>query len=291
MITLQNDSLKVTISPIGGELQSIYDKKDGTEYMWQADPAYWKGKAPNLFPYIGRLTEGKYTYQGNQYHLERHGFVRHAELSVEIQTDDMAVFSMADSETTRKQYPFAFRYLLQYRLTGRMLQIIGSVENRDSKKMYFGMGGHPGFQVPIEKNLKFEDYYLEFSEKCSPKQVLFTENCLVAKERKPYALEDEKRIPLAHDLFDQDAVILQDAARAVTLKSDHGKHQITVQYPDMKYIGFWHAPETDAPYVCIEPWSSLPSRDGIVEDLEKQSDLIGLESGKTYENRWSISCL
>lgn len=291
MITLQNDSLKVEISQIGGELQSIYDKKDATEYLWQADPAYWKGKAPNLFPYIARCTEGKYTYQGNTYHLERHGFIRHAELSVEIHTDEMAVFSMADSEDTRKVYPFSFRYLLQYRLIGRMLQITCTVENRGAKKMYFGVGGHPGFQVPIEKNIPFEDYYLEFSENCTPKQVLFTENCLVSEKRRDFELENNRRIPLRHELFDDDAVVLQDAARAVTLKSDKGKHQIVVQYPDMRYIGFWHMPHTDAPYVCIEPWTSLPSRDGIIEDLETQPDLVGLESGKTYENRWSVSCL
>ena len=29
--------------------------------------------------------------------------------------------------------------------------------------MYFGLGGHPGFNVPLEAGLSFEDYCLEFS--------------------------------------------------------------------------------------------------------------------------------
>jgi galactose mutarotase-like enzyme len=222
--------------------------------------------------------------------MKRHGFLRNTELSVEIHTEEMAVFSMADSEITRSQYPFSFRLLLQYRLTGRMLQIIYSVENRDEKAMYFGVGGHPGFCVPLEKGLKFEDYYLEFSEQCEPQQILFSDACLVLDKTVPYLLENNKKIALRHELFDSDALILKNATHSVTLKSDKSKHMITVQYPDMQYIGFWHKPHSDAGYVCIEPWSSLPAREEGITDLEKQQDLVRLESGKLYENRWSISC-
>ena len=31
--------------------------------------------------------------------------------------------------------------------------------------MYFGIGGHPAFNVPLESSLTFEDYYLSFSPK------------------------------------------------------------------------------------------------------------------------------
>ncbi len=289
LIYLENESLKISISTRGGELQSVYNKKDGTEYLWQADPTYWGSKAPNLFPYIGRLTEGEYLYQGKRYPMEKHGFVRPRELTVEIHTDEMAVLSIGDTEELRQMYPFTFRYLLQYRLNGRMLQIITTVENRDTKTMYFAVGGHPGFNVPLDKDVPFEDYYLEFSEECDPKQVLFSTDCFVTGEEKDYPLEDRKKLYLRHDLFDPDALVLKDVAKSVTLKTAPGKHQITVQYPDMKYIGFWHKPNSDAPYLCIEPWSSLCSQQDVVTDLEKQPDLISLEAGKNYENRWSIS--
>ena len=48
-------------------------------------------------------------------------------------------------------------------------------------------------------------------------------------------------------------------------------------------------PHTDAPYVCIEPWSSLPSRQDVVEELSGKSDLIHLAPGAEYENTWSIA--
>ena len=52
----------------------------------------------------------------------------------------------------------------------------------------------------------------------------------------------------------------------------------------MRYIAFWHTPETEAPFVCIEPWLSLPSRQDVVEDLEKQPDIRILAPGEAYEN-------
>ena len=57
----------------------------------------------------------------------------------------------------------------------------------------------------------------------------------------------------------------------------------------MPYLGMWHVPNTDAPYLCIEPWSSLPARQNVVEDFACKSDLIQLGPGKTYINTWSIT--
>ena len=55
-------------------------------------------------------------------------------------------------------------------------------------------------------------------------------------------------------------------------------------------LGFWHMPKTDAPYVCLEPWSSLPSRQDVVEDLETQPDLISLPAGEVWTTTWSLRC-
>jgi galactose mutarotase-like enzyme len=47
-------------------------------------------------------------------------------------------------------------------------------------------------------------------------------------------------------------------------------------------------PGTDAPYICLEPWSSLPAHQDVIEDLQTQEDLISLEAGKTYRTTWSL---
>ena len=74
--TLKNDLLTITISDLGGELQSV--KGNGCEYLWQGDPSYWTGRAPLLFPICGRFFDGRYTYAGKTYEMGTHGFLRHS---------------------------------------------------------------------------------------------------------------------------------------------------------------------------------------------------------------------
>ena len=156
--------------------------------------------------------------------------------------------------------------------------------------MPFGLGGHPGFNVPLAPGLRFEDYRLEFAGPCEPRQVLLSPKYYISGEEAPYALENNA-IPLRHGLFDHDAVILRGTPGAVTLKTDKDAHGVELSYPDMNYIAFWHTPETEAPFVCIEPWLSLPSRQDVVEDLERQPDIRVLAPGEVYENRLSIRLL
>lgn len=74
LYTIFNDFIEVTISDVGAELQSIRSKSDGTEYLWQGNPEFWAGRAYNLFPICGRLTEGRYTFEGKTYEMNLHGF-------------------------------------------------------------------------------------------------------------------------------------------------------------------------------------------------------------------------
>ena len=48
-------------------------------------------------------------------------------------------------------------------------------------------------------------------------------------------------------------------------------------------------PKTQAPYLCIEPWTGIPARQDVVEDLGCKSDLIPLLPGECYVNRWEIT--
>jgi galactose mutarotase-like enzyme len=78
-------------------------------------------------------------------------------------------------------------------------------------------------------------------------------------------------------------------ANSVSLRSDKGSRSVTLSYPDLPYLGLWHAPKSDAPYLCIEPWTSLPSRQDIVEDFAFKSDMIRLKQNSSYHSCWSIT--
>ncbi len=288
LYTIQNSQMRVTIDSLGAQLMSI-TAADGTEYLWGGDEAYWRNRAPNLFPYVGRLTEGRCTYGGKSYEMTRHGFANRTQFSALESGADHITLHMEDSGETRAVYPFAFAFDLVYALSGNTLSVTYRVTNRDGKEMYFGLGAHPGFRVPLEPGKAFTDYRLTFAQPCQPWQVLMSDDYLINGQEAPYPLEGGRSMPLRHDLFDHDAIILKNMDRTVTLSAGEGSRGVTVSYPRMRYLGVWHKPESDAPYVCLEPWLSLPSRHGVVEDLSQQNDLMALCPGETYENRWTVT--
>lgn len=285
--TIKNEHLCLTVSTKGGEMLSI-QTIDGTEYLWQGDYNTWTDHAPNLFPYIGRLNNKTYIYQGKNYSLDIHGFLPYTEMELLRQTPNQLTFRLTDTESLRSIYPFQFELLIHYQIEKNIIRITYEIHNQNEKPMYFGLGGHPGFNVPLEKDLHFEDYVLEFSNSCNPYQVTFSEKCFVTGESAPYSLEDGTTLPLSHDMFDEDAIVLHNTAKEISLKSKKGTKSVKVSFPEMKYIGFWHWPKTAVNYVCIEPWSSLPAREDVIEDLETQKNLICLEAGKIYTNTWEI---
>ena len=284
---IRNEHLEVRIDAKGAQMTSIKDQ-NGNEYLWQGNPMYWEEQAPNLFPYIARMTEGKYILDGKTYEMDIHGFAKDTVFEVNQISESEIIFSITDTEKTYKQYPYKFTFDVIYRVLGTNLQVLYRVKNLDEKEMYFGVGAHPGFNVPFEENTEFEDYYLEFETGVDVQRVEFSDDCFVLGQN-PYELAEKKYIHLRHDLFDEDAIVLHGMSNKVTLTSAKTKKAIQVSYPRMDYLGFWHWPKTDAPYVCIEPWSSLPSRKGIVEDLATQPGLMKLKPMEEHVNPVIIS--
>lgn len=287
MHKIKSDQLDIVINPLGAELWSI-KAKDGIEYLWQGDDSIWGDRAPHIFPFVARLTNDCYTLHGNTYNMDIHGFVKDTQLEAKNQTENSIIFSLKQNHTLKKQYPYDFLYQIKYKVQANILQITYSVENKSNETMFFGLGGHPGFFVPFAPNTEFEDYYLEFDQNCTPQRIGFTDDCFLNGNKTTYKLMDDNKIFLKHELFSNDAIILENTSKSLSIKSKKTHKHITVSFPSFPYLGIWHMPNTEAPYVCIEPWSSLPSRKDIVEDLAEKKDLISLPVGNIYETTWTI---
>ncbi len=285
--TIHNEFLSVTVAEQGAELQSILGA-DGTEYLWQGDPTYWSDRACNIFPYVGRLTKGSCYLDGQLCHMDIHGIALYCRFDVVSNDGTELVMELNDDEKTYAAYPRHFAFRIIYRLSENTLDVIYEVENTDDRMLYFGIGGHPGFNVPLAKGKNFEDYRLRFSHPCHPSKIGFTEECFLSGKDTPFPLEEERILSLRHDLFDNDAIVLKETAHEVTLETEGDSHSVTVRFPQMDYVGFWHRPKTDAPYLCIEPWCSLPSKQDQIAVLEEQEDLISLEPKGIYRNHWQI---
>lgn len=288
--TLRNDTICLTVDTLGAQMVSL-KTNDDVEYLWQGDAKYWADRAPNLFPFIGRLTNDSYQYLGQVYPMHIHGFAASLEFAVMEQTAESITLGLSDSPETLAQYPFDFLLKIVYTLQKDTVDISYQVQNLSQQTMPFGIGGHPGFNVPLMDNEQFEDYELKFACPCQPDRIGFTPSVYLSGHDESYPLKENQFLDLQHELFDEDAVILKNMAREVTLRSKVSGRGVRVTYPDMPYLGIWHWPKTDAPYVCIEPWSSLPSRQDVVEEFSCKSDMIQLPAGNTYSTIWSITLI
>lgn len=282
-ISISDGIISVEIDAAAATLHSV--RKGGVEYLWQGDEKYWRFQDKNLFPYVGRLTDEKYSYKGNQYAMKIHGFCGEMTFSPENLTGTSADFVIADNAYTRGIYPFAFEFRISYSVENGILTKKCSVSNRGEEEMCFGLGSHPGFNVPLGGDGSFDDWYFEFEKASEPVRIGFDQETYRLNDiNPPYELEEGRILRLEHSKFDLDAIVLQGMPKTVTLKSDRSEHAVRASFPDMEFLGLWHMPHTDAPYVCIEPWLSLPSHADFIEDLEQQKYIVHLQAGDVYNN-------
>ena len=164
MIYTLNGDITVAVTTDGGALTSI-KHADGTEYLWQGDPAYWSGQAPLLFPIVGCLHSDRAVLpNGKVCQLSRHGLVRKMPFTLKAQSDRVITLSVAATDATRAAYPYDFAAEVTYTLRGSGVEVAFRVENRDDEPMPCQFGGHPAFNCPNDAGLSFEDYYVEFAQ-------------------------------------------------------------------------------------------------------------------------------
>ena len=287
---IENEFLKVVISDKGAEMQSIVGKKTGTEYLWQGNEKYWAGRAPIMFPICGRLFDGKYTYEGKEYEMILHGFARFQTFEVIAKSDEAITFELRDNEETRACYPFSFLFRVTFSLDGNNLKNTFYVENENEKDLPFSVGGHPGFNVPFKEGESFDDYYLEFACVKPTSRIHTSDNgFFYAGYDDAYPMENGKIIRLSHELLNNHGMFFTNMCNRVSLKSTKNDKALTMHFEDMTHLGLWHKPESDAPYVCIEPWHGIPATDGKVDDLATKNEMIHLAKGESFSNYLDIT--
>lgn len=62
MFCLKNEELTLEIASYGAEMKSLKDNQTGQEYLWDADPAFWKRTSPVLFPLVGNYRDKESIY-------------------------------------------------------------------------------------------------------------------------------------------------------------------------------------------------------------------------------------
>lgn len=294
MQTLKNDFLTVQVSDFGAELQSIV--KDGYEYLWQGDPAFWGRRSPVLFPIVGSVWEKKFRVDGKEYEMGQHGFARDSRFELVSASDLEVWYRLESSEETLSRYPWPFVLQIGYRLAGNDLEVLWKVANPGSEEMFFQIGAHPAFNYPDYDVAKVERGFFVFdgsSERACPSQLecirIREKGCVDAEVMHPLALEEGGVLPLDKNTFDViDTIMLQDSqiSEVALLRPDRTPY-LTVRF-DAPVVGLWSPPCKNAPFICIEPWFGRCDRHGYTGDFRDKDWVNALAPGATFEASYTI---
>ncbi len=287
MVTISEKDFLVEINEFGAEVFSI--KKDGNEYLHNGDENFWSGRSPIMFPICGRLEGGYYTFDGKRYEMPIHGIAKHNHFEVFKQSKNAVTFILKSNENTLKYYPFDFELLVDFCVKDDCLTTTYTVKNTGEKIMYFTLGAHPGFKVPLEGKGVFEDCYIEFSSPCTPYAMGLSARCFRSGVDNKYSDEPISTIPLNPELFSNDAIFLSNTTGSLCLKSKKTNRYIQMDYQGFKYIGLWQPYNIGAPFVCIEPWLGSPSLDGRIDDFKTKDDMLALDINKEYSISYKIT--
>ncbi|MFZ4057451.1 MAG: aldose 1-epimerase family protein [Ferruginibacter sp.] len=286
--TIENDFLKVVVNDAGAELTHLIQKSSGIDFMWEANPAFWGKRSPVLFPIVGTLKNDTYKFKNADYKLSRHGFARDRVFEVTHQAEQILILTLVDDASTLLVYPFHFRFSLIYALLEDKLSVTYKVENTGNENMYFSVGGHPAFKLPLKDHLQYEDYYLAFNQIENTGRWPISADGLI--ENAPIELlHSTQQLPLSKALFYKDAIVLKHLqSNEIMLKTDKDSAGLLFEFHEFPFFGIWAA--KDAPFICLEPWCGIADAVSSNQLLIEKEGIHSLDTAETFERTWSVTC-
>ena len=286
MVRITNGQLSAAINPYGAELSHLEDAA-GRELMTDADPAFWTGRAPILFPVIGATNGGVIRLDGRDHPMAKHGFARHSLFDIVSTGEGEARFALADSEETRAAYPFAFRLEIGFRLDALTLLVEVDITNRGDQPMPAQFGFHPAFAWPLPFGEDRAAHRVTFDRAEPGRLREIAPDGLIAAETRDSPLAGGRELLLRDALFDNDALVWDPVeSRAV----DYGAAQgpvLRVAFPDTPRLGIWTKP--GARFVCIEPWHGIADPQGFAGDFHDKPGVFVVAPGATRRIAMSVT--
>lgn len=290
LITIANEAVTARINPLGAELWSLMDA-GGAEYMTDADPAFWGGHAPLLFPVVGSLADDTLRVDAHEYAMPRHGFARRSAFELAAHSGSEACFHLTDSPETRAIYPFAFMLEMAFRLEGYTLTLEATVSNpgqgEGKSDLPFSFGYHPAFAWPLPGGADKAAHRIVFeADERQLVRRVSRETGLLLPRGEPSPVRG-RELTLSESQFAADAMIWTDLASRSLSYGAEGGAWLDLAFPDTHMLGLWQVP--GARYICIEPWQGHADPAGFVGDLRAKPGVVILPEGASRSFRMTVT--
>ena len=284
--TLKNNEIEVKVNSLGAELVSVVSKS-GFEYIWQG--AQWPKHAPVLFPICGSLRNEKYVFNAREYHIGKHGFAKFYDFELKESSDTHVTLELASNEETLAVYPFEFSLSARFSIEGNALNVVFTLDNTGKIIMPYMFGWHPAFNLGGDAPIN--SFYIDFGDKKELSRHTLQNGPFINPFYTAYPLKDGKYYLNEEEIYANDTMIFKDAPKKITLEGGNRNRTLTLEYSDnLGYLCVWKYPSSDARYICLEPWSDIPSDGETPENFLSRamsrispSDLVNYEYIVTFE--------
>ena len=283
---LENRFLRAAVSDAGAELTSVMDLEKNTERIWTADPAVWNRHAPILFPFVGKVMDGKYRIGDREYTMKtQHGFARDMEFACVEETATSVTHRLCATDWTRERYPYDFCLTVTHRLEDRQLFITWKIENRGDDRMYFSIGGHPGFLLP--NGVRKEDCRIVFPGADTLRYRNASKAGYALSEEKTLALE-ESSAAYREDV--PDTWIFEDGqVKKTGILLPDGKPYVMLDCSQFPMLAVWANPK--GPFICLEPWFGRTDDEGFTGTIDQKKAIQTLAKGEEKEISYSMELI
>lgn len=280
---IENDHLAVDVSSLGAEMQAI-TTRDGANWLWNGDAAFWTGRSPVLFPIVGKAPDDTLLIDDKPYTMAQHGFARRREFSLASATAILCRHTLEASDETRAVYPFDFLLTLEHSLDGPALTVAAEVENRGRDPMPFGFGFHPAFLWPLPGG-QGKPHGVVLDNAGEPQRQPL-ENGLLSPKRAPSPFH-KGRLVLSHDLFENDALVFpQGAGDGLAYGAEDGP-ALKFRFENLPNLALWTKP--GAPFLCVEPWHGTAAENGRSRDLKDRPSTTVLAAGQRKRFAFTVT--
>ena len=154
-IMLTHGDWQLATSPYGASLRGL--TRAGAQVITGYTGAAHKvgGQGDVLIPFPGRVTEGRYTFEGQTLQMDKndsegpnaiHGFLRKKIWKSEV-SESEAVYTTEIGESDNPGYPFALSVQVKHTVSDAGLAVSFAIENTGRTKAPVAAGFHPYFTV------------------------------------------------------------------------------------------------------------------------------------------------
>ncbi len=284
LIHLASGAARATIAVRGAE--PVAWAVAGVPLLWAADPAWWAGTSPILFPVVGWSRGGVVRTGGKAYSMPVHGFAGTCDFQVLDRSPDRVRLSLGDGAATRVHYPYAFRLTVEWHLRPDGLAAVITVDNPGRVELPYAVGVHPGFAWPLAGAAR-DRHRIRFERLERADVPVIAPGGLFSPRTRAVPLRDGRELALDDALFASDALCFLDAAsRRVRFENGAGA-AITVAAEGFPHIALWSRPR--APFLSIESWTGHGDPVDFAGELAERPSMRLLAPGQAVHHRvaWS----